>query len=80
MPVDAVVLQRSFANDVHLVEPGHYLEVFRHGWRGAQEVAWECELITHLIEHGIAVAPARPARTVRRQGHGTPPRAPARWC
>jgi Ser/Thr protein kinase RdoA (MazF antagonist) len=57
VPADRVVLYRSLANDVYRVEPGHFLKVYRHGWRTPGEVAWECDLIMHLARSGIAVAP-----------------------
>ncbi|GAB4061319.1 phosphotransferase enzyme family protein [Catellatospora paridis] len=57
VPVGQVVLHRSLANDVYRVDPGHILKVYRHGWRTPEEVAWECDLITHLADEGIPVAP-----------------------
>ena len=55
--VDAVVLHRSLANDVYRVDPSHILKVYRHGWRSPDEVGWECDLIAHLVDAGVPVAP-----------------------
>src|SRR6185312_10771080 len=60
VPVERVALYRTLANDVYRVEPGHYRKVYRHDWRTAGEVAWECDVITHLIAAGLPIAPVVP--------------------
>jgi Ser/Thr protein kinase RdoA (MazF antagonist) len=62
LQVGRVRLVRSLANDVYRVEPGHFLKVYRHGWRTADEVAWEADLIAHLAGSGIPVAAVAPRR------------------
>ncbi|WP_018349915.1 phosphotransferase enzyme family protein [Longispora albida] len=57
VPVEHVTLHRSLANDVYRVDPGHFLKVYRHGWRSPEEVAWECELAGHLAREGVPVPP-----------------------
>jgi Ser/Thr protein kinase RdoA (MazF antagonist) len=62
LQVDRVTLVRSLANDVYRVDPGHFLKVYRHGWRTAGEVAWEAGLIAHLARSEIPVAAVTPRR------------------
>ncbi|HEY1487029.1 MAG TPA: phosphotransferase [Micromonosporaceae bacterium] len=60
LSIERVVLHRSLANDVYRVDPDHFLKIYRHDWRTPEEVAWECELIEHLVGRGIPVAPVTP--------------------
>ncbi|MEV6522006.1 hypothetical protein AB0M43_08715 [Longispora sp. NPDC051575] len=74
VPVERVTLHRSLANDVYRVDPGHFLKVYRHGWRTPEEVAWECDLVAHLLAEGVPVAPV-----VGRPGVWHAPEGPGRW-
>lgn len=63
-PVDArCTLLRSLVNEVYEVVAGprrYVLKVYRHGWRTADEVAWECDLIGHLADRGVPVGQVVP--------------------
>ncbi len=61
--VERCVLLRSLVNDVYEVATParqYVLKVYRHGWRSTTEVGWELELIAHLAERGVPLAPAVP--------------------
>src|SRR5215472_16772014 len=62
LQVDRVTLVRPLANDGYRVDPGHFLKVYRHGWRTGGGVAWEADLIAHLACSGIPVAAVTPRR------------------
>ncbi len=58
-------LQRSFTNDVYVVETsaGPYIaKVYGPGWRTAADIAYEVDLLDHLAANGVAVATAVPRR------------------
>jgi Ser/Thr protein kinase RdoA (MazF antagonist) len=62
------VLQRSFTNDVYLLETagaGYVAKVYGPGWRTATDLAYEVELLIHLDACGVAVATAVPGRDGR---------------
>jgi Ser/Thr protein kinase RdoA (MazF antagonist) len=55
-------------NDTYLVESAakrYILRVYRAGWRSAEEIAYELDLIQHLAAHGVKVA----APLMRHDGH-----------
>lgn len=59
------VLQRSFTNDVYVVETitGPYVaKVYGPGWRTAADIAYEVALLDHLEANGVAVTTAAPRR------------------
>lgn len=61
----SAVLLRSWMNEVYQIQTsqGSYiLKVYRHGWRSAEEVAYEVSLAQHLAAHGLAVATPIPRR------------------
>jgi Ser/Thr protein kinase RdoA (MazF antagonist) len=76
LDVDRVTLVRSLANDVYRVNPGHFLKVYRHGWRTAGEVAWEADLIARLARSGIPVAAVTPRRDGSAAGIWRAPEGP----
>jgi Ser/Thr protein kinase RdoA (MazF antagonist) len=59
------VLQRSFTNDVYLLDvggKGYVAKVYGPGWRTAADLAYEIELLAHLDACGVPVATAVPGR------------------
>ena len=62
--VQECLLLRSLTNDVYAVTAaaGRFiLKVYGYGWRTLEEVAWETDLLAHLVAKGVAGAPAIPA-------------------
>ncbi len=58
-------LLRSYVNDVYVLhgaETAYILKVYRAGWRSWSEIAYELDVLTHLIAKGVAVAPPLPRR------------------
>jgi Ser/Thr protein kinase RdoA (MazF antagonist) len=58
-PIECVLL-RSWINEVYCLQTSHgrfMLKVFRFGWRTADEVAYEVELMQHLARCGVHVQP-----------------------
>lgn len=56
--VDCVLI-RSFVNEVYEIRTSdrrYVLKVYHHGGWSAEEIAWEAELVDHLIANGIQVA------------------------
>lgn len=63
------MLQRSFTNDVYVVETsaGPYVaKVYGPGWRTPADIAYEVAFLDHLAANGVAVATAVPRRDGQR--------------
>jgi Ser/Thr protein kinase RdoA (MazF antagonist) len=61
--VRSCVLLRSLANEVYQLgtdEAQYVLKLYRHGGWSADEVAWEQDLVVHVINCGVACPPPVP--------------------
>src|SRR5262245_9884435 len=62
LQVDRVTLFGPLANDVYRVDPGHFLKVYRHGWRTAGEGCLRSRPDRTPARSGIPVAAVTPRR------------------
>jgi Ser/Thr protein kinase RdoA (MazF antagonist) len=59
LTVRSCVLLRSLANEVYQVaadDRGYAFKLYRHGGRSVGEVAWEQDLVAHVISRGVPCA------------------------
>ena len=58
-------LQRSYTNDVYILEAttvAYVVKIYGPGWRTAADLAYEIDLLEHLVANGVAVAMPVPRR------------------